>query len=80
MARKRWRELNKTQQTAIIVIGAAEVIVTTIALVDLTRRPAENIRGKKSIWALACFVQPIGPIAYFTFGRVRTASETAPTL
>jgi hypothetical protein len=75
MVQRRWSELNKTQQTAIIVIGTAEVVMTTIALVDLARRPAENIRGKKSVWALVCFVQPIGPVAYFAWGRTSDKAE-----
>jgi hypothetical protein len=79
MAKKRWSELSKTQQTAIIVIGTAEVVMTTIALVDLARRPPENVRGKKAVWALVSFVQPLGPIAYLTLGRKRSPSETAPT-
>ncbi len=53
-----------------IVAGAAiEVALTTAALVDLARRPAEQVRGPKALWALGCVVQPVGPIAYLTVGR-----------
>jgi hypothetical protein len=76
MAKKRWSELNKPQRTAVVVIGAAEVVMTTIALVDLARRPAENVRGKKAVWALVSFVQPFGPIAYLTLGRKRSKAVT----
>jgi hypothetical protein len=27
------------------------------------------VRGPKGLWALGCFVQPVGPIAYLTLGR-----------
>lgn len=55
-----------------IVAGAAiEVALTTAALVDLARRPAEQVRGPKALWALGCVVQPVGPIAYLTIGRSR---------
>jgi hypothetical protein len=79
MAKKRWSELNKAQQTAIIVVGSAEVIMTTIALVDLARRPAEQVRGKKAVWALVSFVQPFGPVTYLAFGRKPNRSISEPT-
>lgn len=51
--------------------AAVEVVLTTVALVDLARRPAEQVRGPKPVWALGCFVQPVGPIAYLLLGRRR---------
>ena len=48
---------------------AVEVVLTTTALVDLARRPAAQVRGPKAAWALASFVQPVGPIAYLALGR-----------
>lgn len=71
MANNKWSELNPTQQRAICVAGAIEVVMTAAALRDLGRRPASEVRGPKSAWALALFVQPVGPIAYFGFGRRR---------
>lgn len=41
------------------------------ALVDIWRRPEEKIRGSKRLWALVAFVNFVGPIAYFSFGRKR---------
>lgn len=70
--KKSWSDLSPAQQKAIIVGGAAEAVVTTIALVDLIRRPKANVRGPKALWALACFVQPVGPLAYLAKGRRRT--------
>ena len=52
-----------------MVATAAEVALTTVALVDLARRPAGQVRGRKALWVLACFVQPVGPIAYLAGGR-----------
>ena len=55
-----------------IVLGAiAELIMTTIALRDLAHRPAKGVRGRKLMWALTCFVQPVGPVLYFLLGRKR---------
>jgi len=41
------------------------------ALVDIYRRPAEEIRGRKPLWVAVAFVNYIGPISYFLFGRRR---------
>ncbi len=41
------------------------------ALIDLRRRPASEVRGSKPAWAAASFVNTIGPLAYFAFGRKR---------
>ena len=51
--------------------AAVEVVLTTVALVDLARRPAAQVRGNKALWALGCFIQPVGPVAYLTVGRRR---------
>jgi hypothetical protein len=37
------------------------------ALIDLRRRPAEEIPGNKLLWTAAAFVNFIGPISYFVF-------------
>lgn len=57
------------QRVALSALVAVEVALTTTALVDLARRPGEQVRGPKVAWALGCFVQPVGPIAYLTLGR-----------
>jgi hypothetical protein len=41
------------------------------ALLDIRRRPAGQIRGPKGAWVAASFVNTIGPLAYFVFGRKR---------
>jgi hypothetical protein len=68
---KRWNELTSRQQTAILVLASVELALTATALVDLARRPAAQVRGPKALWAIGCFVQPIGPIAYLTLGARR---------
>ncbi|QBR93667.1 PLD nuclease N-terminal domain-containing protein [Nocardioides euryhalodurans] len=69
MAQKSWSELSPSQQRAIVAVGVVETVLTVAALVDLARRPAEGVRGPKAAWALATFVQPVGPVAYFVAGR-----------
>lgn len=44
------------------------LLLVTIALVDLIKRPQTN--GPKFIWVLVIlFISTIGPILYFIFGR-----------
>ncbi len=68
-SKKQWRDLTSRQKAIIVVGGALEVAVTAVALADLTRRPASDVRGPKWCWAATLFVQPVGPIAYLTVGR-----------
>jgi hypothetical protein len=74
MATKTWSDLTETQQRTIIVLGVVELVVTTVALVDLARRPRELVRGPKALWALGSLVQPVGPLAYLALGRRRGES------
>jgi Phospholipase_D-nuclease N-terminal len=66
---KHWNELSKGQQAAVVAGAAVELVLTAVALVDLSRRPAEQVRGPKALWAAGCFVQPVGPVLYLAVGR-----------
>lgn len=67
--KKRWDDLTTGQQAAVVALAAVEVVLTTVALVDLVRRPGAQVRGPKPLWAAGCFVQPVGPVAYLVLGR-----------
>ncbi len=69
MDQKQWSDLSSGQKRAVYVVGALETALTLAALVDLARRPADEVRGPKAAWAVGAFVQPVGPIAYFLAGR-----------
>ncbi|QZT64818.1 PLDc N-terminal domain-containing protein [Mycolicibacterium austroafricanum] len=71
MAKRKWSDLSRTQQTAIAVVGVVEIAATTAMLVDLARRPASTVRGSKALWRGLSVVQPVGPLAYFTLGRIQ---------
>jgi hypothetical protein len=71
---RRWSDLTPGQQAAVAGAAAVEVVLTATALRDLARRPAADVRGPKALWVLACFVQPVGPVAYLTLGRSGRAS------
>lgn len=51
----------------IIVI---DLILVVVALIDLSRREPQRVRGPKWAWVLvSLFISTLGPIAYFVFGR-----------
>jgi hypothetical protein len=66
---RRWSDLTTTQQGLILASAAVELALTAAALIDLARRPADQIRGPKPLWVLGCIVQPVGPLAYLALGR-----------
>jgi hypothetical protein len=67
----RWEDLSSRQRGAIVGVGAVQVALMLAALLDLRRRPAKEIRGPKAAWVAASFVNTIGPLSYFAFGRKR---------
>lgn len=69
--RKNWRELSTLQKAILLAAGILEILLLGAVLVDLRRRPAEQIRGSKRIWTLVAFINYVGPVVYFIFGRKR---------
>ena len=69
--KKKWGELSPRSRKLIAVAGVVEVALLVATLVDLKRRPQEQIRGSRRMWTLLAFVNIIGPLAYFTCGRRR---------
>jgi hypothetical protein len=69
LRKKRWEELTALQRTAIVFLGVLQVMLMLVALLDIRRRPPHEIRGSKRMWRLLAFVNFIGPMAYFLFGR-----------
>jgi hypothetical protein len=65
----RWNDLTPAQRGVVVAGTAVEVVLTTVALVDLARRPGDQVRGPKLAWLAVCAVQPVGPIAYLVVGR-----------
>jgi hypothetical protein len=62
-----------------MVGGAVDGALRLTALIDLARRPAEQVRGSKKAWAAAILlINSMGavPLAYFTHGRRWHATTT----
>jgi hypothetical protein len=45
---------------------------------DIRHRSDEEINGRRKLWLLAAFAPPVGPIAYFIFGRKRGVKKDSP--
>lgn len=69
--RKRWSELTPLQQVGIMILVSIQISLLVSALSDIYHRPADQINGSKIGWTLLSFVNFIGPLAYFAFGRKR---------
>ena len=72
--RKKWSELSDRNRRLIAILGVIEGVLLVATLVDIRRRPADQIKGSKRMWTAIAFVNIIGPIAYFVFGRRRGAT------
>ena len=57
------------------IINLALIILT---IRDIRRRSDDEINGNRKLWMLAAFAPPIGPIAYFIFGRKRGVQKAGP--
>ena len=76
LKKRRWSDLSERQRRLIVAGAAFEGVLKIAALVDLMRRPASRIRGRKWAWATAIVVvNSVGgaPLAYFLLGRRRAS-------
>jgi hypothetical protein len=69
--RKKWRELTTGQQATAMLGVVLQITLLAAALWDLWHRPADEINGDRRLWTAVSFVNFVGPIAYFLFGRKR---------
>jgi hypothetical protein len=79
--RRRWQDLDPRKRKLLVIAGAAEAALKIIAVVDIARRPADQIRGRKGAWVLAVTtINSFGavPAAYFLLGR-RTSNGSKIT-
>jgi hypothetical protein len=73
MVAKRWKDLTQGQRKLIVVAAAVEAALKAAMLVDLRRRPPEQVRGPKWAWAATALVNSAGivQLVYFALGRRR---------
>ena len=65
----KFSELSAPQRVGIVLLGAAQVALLIASQIDIQRRPAEQIKGRKIVWRLVCIINIIGPLSYFRWGR-----------
>jgi hypothetical protein len=68
-----WANLSEGQRRLLVAAATAEATLKIVALIDIQRRPASQIRGPKALWRSAMVVNLLGPLSYFTIGRKRAA-------
>lgn len=68
---KSWNELSVVSRWRVAILGITQLALQFVALRDLVKRPASEVRGAKGAWAAASFINFLGPIAYLAFGRLR---------
>jgi hypothetical protein len=73
---RRWSDLSSRSRRLILAAAVAETGLKAAVLVDLKRRPADQVRGSRRIWAASMLVNSAGliPLSYFAFGRRRPAA------
>ncbi len=64
--KKTWKRLEPWQKAGGVMLGIVQVSLLIAALVDIRRRPATEIRGRKAWWVMAAFVNYVGPDQLFS--------------
>jgi hypothetical protein len=70
VTRRSWSDLSDRSKTAVLVLASIQMSLAVTAWIDLARRPASLVRGRKVAWAAVIAVDFVGPAAYFRLGRV----------
>lgn len=67
--RNEFNDMSTVARVSLIAGVLAEIGGKIASWVDLYRRPASAVRGPKWAWALAQFINGLGPAAYWAVGR-----------
>ena len=69
--KKAWKDLSPAAKFGTITTAVVQLSLLVAAQTDITRRPANQIRGSKAMWRVATLINFVGPGSYFTFGVKR---------
>ena len=66
-----WQELSRNQRRIVVAVAVVEAGLKAAMLLDLRRRSAGQVRGRRWLWASSALVNSGGvlPAAYFLAGR-----------
>ena len=67
-SKNKLKDRSPRERLGIVALLAGAVSVVASAEYDLQRRPADEVRGSKTLWRLAC-LNAIGAAIYFRWGR-----------
>ncbi|HEX4702670.1 MAG TPA: hypothetical protein VH352_11125 [Pseudonocardiaceae bacterium] len=70
---------SKPNKPLLVLIAVAHVIITSLTWRDLSRRPAEQVRGSKLVWRVAAAANTMGSVAYLLIGRRSARHASADT-
>ncbi|MBO1266700.1 PLDc N-terminal domain-containing protein [Arthrobacter cavernae] len=69
--RKSWRDMSRRQRITFMAVGTVQMAMLGAAQRSISKTPDAQIRGKKAVWRAVCFINLLGPLSYFVFGRRR---------
>lgn len=68
-AKKKWSDMSSKQRRMVSAAGAVQIGLMAAMNRDLSRRSDAELRGPRLLWRAASFMNYVGPVAYFLFGR-----------
>jgi hypothetical protein len=77
MTSHRWRDLGPGQRAVVLTLASVQLSLAATAWADLATRSAEQVNGRKAVWAAIIAVNFIGPWSYFRWGRRPGVTENA---
>jgi hypothetical protein len=69
--KKTWNDFSTGQKVAMIVLGLIQLTLLVAAQRDIGKRRDSEINGSRGMWRALAFINWVGPISWFAFGRKR---------
>ena len=63
------RKLDPRGRAVVIALTAAQGVIGTLTVRDISKRPAERVRGPKLFWKIWGGTNAVGSAAYWLIGR-----------
>ncbi|MBO0745761.1 MAG: hypothetical protein J2P43_12135 [Candidatus Dormibacteraeota bacterium] len=76
--RRRSQQRDRRPRAAVAALVAAQIVIGSITVRDIRRRPPELVRGPRLLWMVWAGTNMMGSAAYWLLGRRRTPRTAAP--